>query len=74
MINEFKERRDYVVSRLKSMPGMKVYEPKGAFYVFPNVSYFMGDNVKHDTYGLIKNTDDLCNYLVSEALVSLIFE
>ncbi|BAA29863.1 pyridoxal phosphate-dependent aminotransferase [Pyrococcus horikoshii] len=38
MKKEYNERRKIVVKRLKNMPGIKVKEPKGAFYVFPNIS------------------------------------
>lgn len=72
MVEKFKERRDYVLSRLNSIPGMKVSEPKGAFYVFPNISSFIGDNVSHDNFGPIKTSDDLCQYILSEALVIVI--
>lgn len=73
MVGKFKERRDYLFSRLKAIPGMKMCEPKGAFYVFPNVSSFFGDNVSHDTFGPIKTSEDLCRYILNEALVILCF-
>jgi aspartate aminotransferase len=38
MLAEYRTRRDYVLSRLRSMPGVKAQEPKGAFYAYPNVS------------------------------------
>ena len=38
MLDEYKKRRDYVVTRLRAMPGVKIAEPKGAFYAYPNVS------------------------------------
>jgi aspartate aminotransferase len=38
MLAEFKNRRDYVIGRLKAMPGVKVQVPQGAFYAYPNVS------------------------------------
>jgi len=38
MLGEYRKRRDYVVSRLKAMPGVTVSVPRGAFYVYPNVS------------------------------------
>lgn len=36
MVKAFKERRDYIVDRLNSMPGVSCFKPHGAFYVFPN--------------------------------------
>jgi aspartate aminotransferase len=38
MLAEYRKRRDYVMSRLRKMPGVKAQEPKGAFYAYPNVS------------------------------------
>jgi aspartate aminotransferase len=38
MLAEYLKRRDYVVGRLRAIPGVKISEPKGAFYVYPNVS------------------------------------
>jgi aspartate aminotransferase len=38
MLAEYRKRRDYVLSRLRAIPGVKVQEPKGAFYAYPNVS------------------------------------
>jgi aspartate aminotransferase len=38
MLAEYRKRRDYVLPRLRAIPGVKVQEPKGAFYAYPNVS------------------------------------
>jgi aspartate aminotransferase len=38
MLKEYKVRRDYVIGRLKAMPGVTVQVPQGAFYAYPNVS------------------------------------
>jgi len=38
MLAEYRTRRDYVVGRLRAIPDVKIAEPKGAFYVYPNVS------------------------------------
>jgi aspartate/methionine/tyrosine aminotransferase len=37
MISEFKKRRDIIVNGLNAIPGIRCANPKGAFYVFPNV-------------------------------------
>jgi aspartate aminotransferase len=42
MLAEYKNRRDYVVKRLRAMPGVKIAEPKGAFYAYPNISCGFG--------------------------------
>jgi aspartate aminotransferase len=38
MLAEYTKRREYVLARLRAMPGVKVQDPKGAFYAYPNVS------------------------------------
>ena len=38
MRQEFQRRRDYIVARLNAMPGIRCILPKGAFYVFANIS------------------------------------
>ena len=38
MVREFRERRDLIVERLNSIPGIRCHKPHGAFYVFPNVT------------------------------------
>src|SRR5579863_7390227 len=38
MLAEYRRRRDFVVQRLRSIPGVKIAEPRGAFYAYPNVS------------------------------------
>ncbi len=38
MLGEYTKRREYVLARLRAIPGVKVQDPKGAFYAYPNVS------------------------------------
>ena len=38
MLAEYRKRRDFVVQRLRAIPGVKIAEPRGAFYAYPNVS------------------------------------
>lgn len=69
MIQAFKGRRDLVLEALNSMPGVKTNVPQGAFYVFPDISSFFGKSYE----GKVINTaEDLCLYLLSEALVALV--
>jgi aspartate aminotransferase len=42
MLAEYRKRRDFVVARLRQIPGVKCNEPQGAFYVYPNVSVAFG--------------------------------
>ena len=69
MIAAFKNRRDLVLSMLREMPGVKANTPEGAFYIFPDISAFFGKKYKEYT---ITNSQDLCLYLLAEALVALV--
>jgi aspartate aminotransferase len=42
MLAEYRRRRDFVVERLRAIPGVKIGVPKGAFYAYPNVSCVLG--------------------------------
>jgi len=44
MLAEYRKRRDYVVARLRAMPGIRCVEPRGAFYAYPNISSVFGRN------------------------------
>jgi aspartate aminotransferase len=44
MLAEYRRRREYVVSRLRKMPGVKCAEPRGAFYAYPNIHGALGRN------------------------------
>ncbi len=46
MLTEFRKRRDYVIGRLRAIPGIKVNVPQGAFYAYPNIGAFLGGRVK----------------------------
>ncbi len=69
MGKSFRRRRDLVLKLMKEIPGWKVNEPQGAFYVFPDVSYYFG---KSDGETTIKDATDLCIYLLHKAHVSIV--
>ena len=69
MINAFHRRRDLVLDKLNEMEGVHSNVPEGAFYVFPDISHFFGKSHKEWT---IENANDLCLYLLDEALVALV--
>lgn len=46
MVGEFQKRRDYLVRELTSIPGVTCYNPRGAFYVFPNFNAVLGKKFK----------------------------
>lgn len=67
MRETFIKRRDLMISLLKDIPGLKLNEPKGAFYLFPDVSSYFGKTASGIT---INNSDDLCTYLLEDCLVA----
>ncbi len=69
MTKAYARRRDLVVGLLKEIPGFKVNVPDGAFYAFPDVSYYFG---KSDGTNLIKDSDDFCNWLLNNSYVSTV--
>lgn len=49
MLEAFKARRNYLVQELRSIQGITCYDPKGAFYVFPNFNAVLGRKYKGTT-------------------------
>ena len=69
MKEAFYSRRDLVINGLKEIPGFKVNQPQGAFYVFPDVSHYFGytnGNVE------IHNADDFSEAMLTEAHVGTV--
>ena len=52
--------QEYVVKRLNSIPGLKTFEPQGAFYIFTIVTAFYGPNVSAKDFGPVPDSDTLC--------------
>ncbi len=69
MIETFHKRRDLVFDLLKEIPGLKVNMPEGAFYFFPDVSYYFG---KRDGETTIHNATDLSMYLLKNEMVAVV--
>ncbi|MDD3740904.1 MAG: pyridoxal phosphate-dependent aminotransferase [Bacteroidales bacterium] len=65
----FKKRRDIVLNFMKDIPGFKTNLPEGAFYVFPEVSFFFGK--KYENY-TIKDSNDLALYLLDKGHVATV--
>lgn len=68
MRDAFKKRRDLLIKLMKEVPHIHVNNPGGAFYLFPEVSYYFGK--KHGS-NVIKDAKDLCMYLLNEGHVAL---
>ena len=69
MLTAFHKRRDLVLGMLNNIEGVKTNVPEGAFYVFPDVSYFYGKSFGGIT---INDANDLAMYLLNEALVAIV--
>lgn len=69
MVSEFDRRRLYIAERLKSLPGVKVAIPQGAFYIFPNFSSYYGRKAGDR---VITNSLDLADYLLEKAHVAVV--
>lgn len=67
MTEEFTRRRARVLELVKDIPGFKVFQPEGAFYIFPDISYYFG---KSDGTTTITNSADFSMYLLNTAHVS----
>ncbi|NMH88498.1 pyridoxal phosphate-dependent aminotransferase [Flavivirga algicola] len=69
MIDEFKVRRDLILDLLSDIEGFNSNTPEGAFYVFPDVSFYFGKTLRGKT---INNATDFSLYLLEEALVATV--
>ncbi len=67
MTEEFTRRRARVMELIKDIPGFKCSAPEGAFYIFPDVSYYYGKSNGEQT---IANSADFSMYLLNTAHVS----
>ena len=69
MVVEFKKRRDFICKELNNINGISCLIPDGAFYVFPDISYYFGKEYKN---GKIENSVDFADFLLNEAKVAVV--
>ena len=69
MVDEFASRREIIIELLTAIPGIKLNRPQGAFYVFPDVSYYFGKTLKGKQ---IQNATDFALFLLEEAHVATV--
>lgn len=69
MVDEFQSRRKLIIELLSEIPGFRINEPEGAFYVFPDVSYYFGKTMNGKT---INDASDFALYLLEEAHVATV--
>jgi aspartate aminotransferase len=65
MLAEYRTRRDFVVERLRAIPGVTCAEPRGAFYVYPNMGVVIGKNG-------IANTTQLAERLLADQRLAVV--
>jgi len=70
MVRAFRSRRDFVVDALRAIPDVVCPRPEGAFYVFPDVSAYLGTTTPSGR--AIEDSDSLCFYLLEELHVAIV--
>ena len=69
MIKEFSERKELIINLLSEVQGFELNNPDGAFYIFPDVSYFFGKTI--DGFE-IKNSTDFSMFILEKAHVATV--
>ena len=67
MVDEFATRREIIIELLSEIKGFKLNQPQGAFYVFPDVSFYFGKTIRGKQ---IKNASDFALFLLEVAHVA----
>jgi aspartate aminotransferase len=65
MLAEYRRRRDFVIDRLRAIPGVSIVMPKGAFYAYPNISVAYAS-------GRIKNSLEFATELLAKSQVAVV--
>jgi len=65
----FRERRDLMLQMLGEIPGFRLNHPDGAFYIFPDISYYFG---KSDGETIIRDANDFCMYILNKVFVATV--
>lgn len=69
MVQEYQQRRDYVVNRIRSMPGLTCPDIEGTFYVLFDMTAYLGKTIHGH---LIESDVDFCNCAIEEAHVAMV--
>tara|TARA_Y100000816_G_C26104956_1_gene586817 strand:- start:853 stop:2052 length:1200 start_codon:yes stop_codon:yes gene_type:complete len=69
MIDEFSQRKKMIIDLLSNIKGFKLNNPDGAFYIFPDISYFFGKTISGFE---IKNSTDFSLFLLEKAHVATV--
>jgi len=69
MCDAFRRRRDLSLEGLLTIPGIRCNRPDGAFYLFPDITHYLGRSFNGQA---IQDAGALCDYLLNEAYVALV--
>ena len=69
MVDEFESRRDLILELLSGVKGFMCNKPDGAFYVFPDISFYFNKTIDGFT---INNASDMCMFLLEKAQVATV--
>ena len=69
MVDEFSHRKNLIIELLSQIKGFKLNQPNGAFYVFPDVSFYFGKTIDGTT---INNASDFALFLLEKAHVATV--
>ncbi len=64
-----RKRKNLIINLLSEIDGFKLNNPQGAFYVFPDISFFFGKKIRKKT---INNSADFAFFLLEEANVATV--
>jgi len=69
MVKEFEQRRNLIIKLLSEIKGFQLNNPDGAFYIFPDISYYFGKTISDVT---IKNASDFAMLILEKAHVATV--
>jgi len=69
MINEFNSRKELIFDLISKIPGFKILKPSGAFYLFPDISFYFGKKIKGK---IINDANDFAMTILEEANVATV--
>ena len=69
MIQEFQERKNMIIKLLSEIKGFKLNNPDGAFYVFPDISYYFGKEIAGK---IINSASDFAMVILEKAHVATV--
>ena len=69
MVKEFEQRKNLIIKLLSEIKGFQLNNPDGAFYIFPDISYYFGKTISHVA---IKKASDFAMLILEKAHVATV--